>query len=210
MQSCFSLKGDLIILLSTCLPDVFLQRVIDSVTESRMPTPCDAVLRYPQVKSRLFLCPKNEFLLQEYIPSHYSYPMVWTEKISLVDSLGGVSEMADGTYTYIHIFGTGVGLCSGIWLNLNMLFVFVYTGSWSRQWHNKFCSEHHQYRNKQCHWQPCILFLVKKKKKKDLPQIVTKILFKLQIVFFLTDVQDGFCRERRDNFRWKFPWRIPG
>lgn len=36
-----------------------------------------------------------------------------------------------------------------------------------------------------------------------------RIYLFLQIVyFFLTDFQDGFCRKRRDNFRWKFPWRI--
>lgn len=130
MQSCFSLKGDLIILLLTCLPDVFLQRAIDSVTESRTPTPCDAVLRYPQVMSRLFLCPKEEFLLLEYIPLHYSYPIGLNRKNIFGGFLGCVSEMADGT---LHIFGTRVGLGSGIWLNLNMPFVFVYTGSWSRQ-----------------------------------------------------------------------------
>lgn len=28
--------------------------------------------------------------------------------------------------------------------------------------------------------------------------------------FFLTAIQDGICRKRRDHFRGEFPWRIPG
>lgn len=108
------------------------------------------------------------------------------------------------------IFKTPTGvhalvLCShGFWLNVNIFAVSVPAGSWSCQWHNKICSEHHQYRNKQRYWQPCILFAHKNRSLSHITIFKLSVLF----IFFLTDFQDGFCRKRRDNFRWKFPWRI--
>lgn len=193
MQRCFSLKGDLIVLLFTCCvawcvsseSHRFCDRVQDAYTMRCCPQV--SLSHIPLIS----LPKKMSFSCRNVSHRTILTPLVWTEK-----------------YLWCIIIYLGLGWV--VFRNLvesQHAFVFVHTGSWSRQWHNKFCSEHHQYRNKQRHWQPGILFLVKN----DLPQIVTKILLKLQIVFFfLTDVQDGFCRERRDNFRRKFPWRIPG
>lgn len=82
--------------------DLVLQRVTGSATESRMPTRCDAVPRYPNPH--------------------------WSLAFSIVPAWR---------------------FCA-----------FVRAGSWSGQRHHQICSEHHQHRNKQRYWQPCILFTV--------------------------------------------------
>lgn len=115
------------------------------------------------------------------------------------------------------IFKTPTGvhasvLCSHeFWLNVNIFPVSVHAGSWSCQWHNKVCSEHHQYRNKQRYWQPCILFA---HKNRSLSHITTSIIFKLSVLFiFSWLISKMVFAERGEtisggNFHGEYPAKV--
>lgn len=89
--------------------------------------------------------------------------------------------------------------------------VSVHAGSWSCQWHNKICSEHHQYRNKQRYWQPCILFA---HKNRSLSHITTSIIFKLSVLFiFSWLISKMVFAERGEtisggNFHGEYPAKV--
>lgn len=136
------------------LSDVVLQRVTGSVTESRMPTPCDAALRYQE--------PHWSFC--------FAATLAWIE------------------------------FC-----------VFVCAGSRSCQRHNKVCSEHYQYRNKQRHWQPRILFAAKSK---SLSHFITSIIFELcKLFIFPWLISKMVFAERGEtisggNFHGEYPAKV--
>lgn len=115
------------------------------------------------------------------------------------------------------IFKTPTGvhasvLCSHeFWLNVNIFAVSVHAGSWSCQWHNKICSEHHQYRNKQRYWQPCILFA---HKNRSPSHSTTSIIFKLSVLFiFSWLISKMVFAERGEtisggNFHGEYPAKV--
>lgn len=115
------------------------------------------------------------------------------------------------------IFKTPTGVHASVlclhefWLNVNIFPVSVPAGSWSCQWHNKVCSEHHQYRNKQRYWQPCILFA---HKNRSLSHITTSIIFKLSVLFiFSWLISKMVFAERGEtisggNFHGEYPAKV--